>query len=156
MAEEQYLSAAEVAKVVGVHYRTIENWKAQEKIESQGGKYGLLSAVKYRIEDLGSQLDEFEKNPKLALNLQKLKHEVNKEEAIARIKNLEVEEKEGQLVRAEDVEQVWNDLIANCKAKFLALPTKVALQLSGISDPEEIQSILKRLFDQALEELSDD
>ena len=35
--EEQYLSAAEVAKIVGVHYRTVENWAAQGYLERSDG-----------------------------------------------------------------------------------------------------------------------
>ena len=49
---EQYLSAAEVAKYLNVHYRTVENWAAQDYLERHEGKYGLVSAFKYRVEKL--------------------------------------------------------------------------------------------------------
>ncbi len=105
---------------IGKTFGVSENWEAKADIKGDG--------------DLG-------------LRKAKLIAEVEKKRAIAKVKNLETEEKEGDLVQAEAVEQIWNELIANCKAKLLVLPTKVALQFSGIDDPGEIQSILKVLID---------
>lgn len=98
---ERYLSAAEVAKWVGVHYRTIENWAAQGHLERENGKYGLLSAMRYKMSQLEKELDEIKNNPNVELKQQKLAAEVDKERAIARIKNLEADEKAGKLVDAE-------------------------------------------------------
>ncbi len=127
---ESFLSAVRVAEFVGVSYRTIENWSAQGFLtKNEQGKYGLLSALTHRIAQLEKELENIKDNPHSALMLQKLVAEVDKEKAIARLKNLEADEKEGKLVAAEQVKQAWDNHNANCKAKLLSIPAKLALEL---------------------------
>lgn len=152
---EQFLSAAEVAKWVGVHYRTIENWAASEHLERKDGKYGLLSAFKYKIERLERELNELKHNPLAELKQQKLAAEVDKEQAIARIKNLEADFKAGKLVDAEEVLLTWQNYIASCRAKFLAMPTKLALELSGMDEVGAIAQRLTEAIDEGLRDLSE-
>ena len=117
---ELFLSAVQVAEFVGVSYRTIENWSAQGFLtKDEQGKYGLVSALTHRIAQLEKELENIKDNPHSALMLQKLVAEVDKEKAIARLKNLEADEKEGKLVAAEEVKQAWDNHNANCKAKLL-------------------------------------
>ncbi len=47
----------------------------------------------------------------------------------------------------------WQNMIAGCKAKFLSLFTKLALELSGLSEPELIEEKLSKAIDEALIEL---
>ena len=153
---ESFLSAVQVAEFVGVSYRTIENWSAQGFLtKDDQGKYGLLSAFKHRIFLLEKELAEIKDNPNAELKTQKLAAEVDKEKAIARLKNLEADEKEGKLVAAEQVKQTWDNHNANCKAKLLSIPAKLALELSGIEEPEVIQNRLTEVIDEALVELSE-
>ena len=153
--EEQYLSAIEVAKQVGVHYRTVENWAAQEYLERKNGKYGLVSALKYRIGQLQDEVTGLKDNPKAELQLQKLREEVSERKAIARIKNMEADVLEGKLVDAEEAMVAWIQAIANVKAKLLAIPAKLALELSGISSPPKIMARLREVIDEALREFGD-
>ena len=155
MHVEEYLSAAGVAKWVGVHYRSIENWKAQGKIESKEGKYGLKSAIAYRINSLEEEISQLKIDPNLQLKVQKLAAEVEAKKAIARIKNAEADKVEGSLVDAEEVLSEWANLIQACKAKLNAVPSKLALELSGMDDPEAIQERLQEEIDTALTELSE-
>ncbi len=164
--EEIYLSGKELSSVVGAPVRTIENWAAAKNIiQDERGKYGLISAFQYRIENIGLKLEKSrlmlqEANERANANTEglrarKLLAETNKEEAIAKIKNLEFEQKEGSLVSAEEVLNAWANLIQACKAKLNALPSKLALELSGIDDPEAIQERLQEEIDTALTELSE-
>ena len=151
---ESFLSAVQVAEFVGVSYRTIENWSAQGFLtKDEQGKYGLISALTHPISLLENELGEIKDNPNAELRTQKLAAEVEKEKAIARLKNFEADEKEGKLVDAEQVKQVWNNHNANCKAKLLSIPAKLALELSGIEEPEIIQNRLTEVIDEALIEL---
>ena len=153
--EEQYLSAAEVAKAVNVHYRTIENWAAQGFLERKDGKYGLISALRYRIGKLEEEVTGLKHNPKQELELQKLTAEVEERKAIARIKNMEADLMAGKLVDAEEAVDAWENAIANVKAKLLAIPAKLALELSGISSPKKIMARLRQVIDEALREFGD-
>ena len=150
---EQYLSAAEVAKHAGVHYRTIENWAAQEHLARENGKYGLISALQYRIEQLEAEVTGLKDNPKSELQLQKLREEVAERKAIARIKNMEADKLEGKLVDSQEVLDEWRNAIANVKAKLIGIPAKTALELSGLDKPEDIQVRLTQVIDEALVEL---
>ncbi len=151
---ESFLSAVQVAEYVKVSYRTIENWSAQGFLtKDDQGKYGLISALTHRISLLEKELAEIKDNPNAELRTQKLAAEVEKERAIARLKNLEADEKEGKLVNVEQVKQAWDNHNANCKAKLLSIPAKLALELSGIEEPEVIQNRLTEVIDEALLEL---
>ena len=153
---ESFLSAVQVAEFVGVSYRTIENWSAQGFLtKDDQGKYGLISALTHRISILDKELAEIKHDPNAELRTQKLAAEVEKEKAIARLKNLEADEKEGKLVNVEQVKQAWDNHNANCKAKLLSIPAKLALELSGIEEPEVIQNRLTEVIDEALMELAE-
>ncbi len=168
--DEQYLSAAEVAKIVGVHYRTVENWAAQEYLQRSEGfldeslmgetpktahvrKYGLISALSYRIVQLSAEIAGLKDNPKAELQLQKLTQEVAERRAIARIKTMEADLLEGKLVDAQEAMDAWKNAIAKTKAKLIGIPAKLALELSGLDKPEEIQALLNRVIDEVLSEL---
>ena len=153
--EEQYLSAAEVAKFLDVSYRTVENWAAKGHIARNNRKYGLFSALQYQNKQLKEQLEAQKSKLDMdELKKQKLRAEVDKERAIARIKNAEADKEEGLLVNAEEVASAWKGYILRCRAKLLALPVKLALQLASIQVESEIQQILQQNIDDALTELS--
>ena len=162
--QETYLSAAEVAEHLDISYRTVENWAAAKKInQDERGKYGLISAFNFQIQQLKQENERYSESldecrlaldkPEQSAKTRKLKAEADKEEALAAIKQLELEKLEGKLVDAEEVEEAWANLIANCCAKFNGLPTKLALELSGMK-PEDIQGRLSQAIDEALLELA--
>lgn len=163
---EYWLTAANLGEILGCSYRTVENWAANNKIKQNSrGQYGVISAFEYKIEQLEdkiAQKDEFiaqinEDSPnrkKAVLCNLKLEAEIETQKAIAEIKKLELAKLNESMVDAEEVLLAWQNLIASCKAKFLALPAKLALELSGLDNPEEIQSRLTSVIYEALTELS--
>ena len=162
--EEIYLSARELGEYIDKPVRTIENWAAAGNIQQNDkGKYGLISAFKYQLESIElklgrTKLELSEVQEKAAeetkdIRERKLKAEADKEEAIARIKTLEADKLEGKLIDAEEVLAEWKSAIAAVKAKLISIPTKVALELSGLDKPDEIQSRLTQVIDEALIEL---
>ena len=84
----------------------------------------------------------------------RLRAETDKEEALARIKNLEADRMAEKLVDAREVADFWKNAIANTKAKFLSIPTKLALELSSLNEPEAIKVRLREVIDEALIELT--
>ncbi|MEM8828780.1 MAG: hypothetical protein AAGE96_05415 [Cyanobacteria bacterium P01_G01_bin.19] len=169
--DEIYLSAKELAQQIDSKVRTIENWAANGNIEqNEKGKYGLISALKYQNEKLSLELgrtklllqekeaeldrsdDELVKKA-FAATQRKTIAEADKEEALARIKKLEADKLEEILIEAEEVKAVWVNAIANVKAKFINLPAKLALELSGLTQPAQIQDRLTKAIDEALIEL---
>ena len=80
--------------------------------------------------------------------------EVREQNAITDIKELERDKLQGSLVEADEVVNYYKDLVIRAKAKFLSLPDKLALELSGMSDQGEIQELLQLRIDECLSELS--
>lgn len=162
--QEYWVTAKKLGEILDTSYRNIENWAANNRIlQNSEGKYGLISAYKYKLEDAELQLVkakekianlEAAEDEEIGLiKVRKLKAETDKEEALARIKNLEADEKAGKLVDAEEVLLAWQNYIAASRAKFLALPAKLALELSGMDDPSSIQGRLTEAVDEGLREL---
>lgn len=163
---EIYLSAKDVASYIDSTVRTIENWAAASKIkQNTQGKYGLISAFKHRNRMIGLELEKTkvrlteaessrDEEYKSVKN-RKAIAEADKEEALAEIKQLELAQLEGKLIDAESVETEWVDLISTCAAKFSGLPAKLALQLSGMNVPQEIQQLLTDVIYECLSELGD-
>lgn len=67
---------------------------------------------------------------------------------------LELAAMKGKMHFSNDVERVMNDMLANFRAKIIAMPTKVAPILVAKNDISEIQEILQREFFESLTELS--
>ena len=68
--------------------------------------------------------------------------------------DLEIAAMRGQMHFSNDVERVMNDMLANFRAKIIALPTKIAPILIARNDISEIQEMLQREFFEVLHELS--
>lgn len=68
--------------------------------------------------------------------------------------DLEIAAMRGQMHFSNDVERVMNDMLANFRAKLIAMPTKVAPILIARNDISEVQELLQREFFEVLQELS--
>lgn len=62
----------------------------------------------------------------------------------------------GELVNFDEAAKGWQGYVANCRAKLLGIPTRLAPEVAANSSLPEIQEALKRCIHEALEELSDD
>ncbi len=164
--EEIYLSAKELGSLIDKPVRTIENWAAGNHIQQNSqGKYGVISAFKYQLATITQKLERNEQRlqeaegskdeVKLMAGQRKLIAEADKEEAIAAIKHLELKKLQGELVNAEEVEAVLSDYVSKARAKFINIPAKLALELSGL-EPQGIQARLTAVIDEALIELGSD
>jgi hypothetical protein len=86
--------------------------------------------------------------PKLSKADQRRKVSANearrrKEVALARLREMEADEKAGKLIRAELVKDTWTKILAAVKAGVLRLPDKLAPQMAAVSDAPEARKILK-------------
>ena len=68
---------------------------------------------------------------------------------------LEVEVIKANLIPAEHVEEVVNNMVASFRAKILSLPTKAAHAVIPLSDPAQAEAILREYIYEALSELSE-
>jgi len=73
-------------------------------------------------------------------------------EARAGKAELELSELKGQMHRAEDVETVVSDMIANIRAAVLALPGRLAMDTASAKTAKETSAIIKAAVDELLNE----
>jgi Phage DNA packaging protein Nu1 len=60
----------------------------------------------------------------------------------------------GELVPVEEVARVWDRIVANCRARLLAIPSKLTPRLSGLTDRSVIYAALESEIHEALTELN--
>lgn len=78
-----------------------------------------------------------------------------KREAVKLAKEqMELDEKMGRLLKAEDVEAAWSLVIGSVRARLLELPSRCAKRCAGTSDAREARAIIRDAVDSALESLS--
>ena len=71
----------------------------------------------------------------------------------ANIAALDEREKSGELVRRDDVVAEVSESIANCRAKLLTIPTKLASVVIGLDDVQSVRGALQAGIHEALDEL---
>lgn len=146
--DELEVGTAELAAIIGKSDRWIR------KITSEGilkqvsrGKYNLANAVQAYIEHAeGGKRDD----GKPTYQDHKTEHERIKAEMAA----LELAEMQGKLHKAEDVEQVMNDMLSAFRQRARAIPTRIAPELVGEDNLQVIKGKLSDVIDETLYELS--
>lgn len=68
---------------------------------------------------------------------------------------LEVEVIKANLIPAEHVEEVVNNMVASFRAKVLSIPTKAAHAVITLADPAQAEATLREYIYEALQELSE-
>ena len=149
--EPNIVNATELARICGVSASTVANWRrAGCPIENpasarrQVSQYDTVKVVNWlvnRARQGSEQLDLNEERARLA------HHQANKTA-------LEEQQLRGELIRTVDAIEVWQALIGAARAKFLALPTKLAAVLHNAKSYSEAQSGAESVIREALAELS--
>jgi len=128
-------------------------------IKKERGRYELWASLKNYIKYLqvrvggsrGASGDEVEGDD--AGNYQR--HRARLYKAKAENAEIEVGLIKGNVHESRAVEKVWDDMISNARSKLLAMPTKLAPKLEGVTDIAELKEIIESEIYQALQELSD-
>ena len=153
MAETDVVEVTEkeLSEYLGLSDRRVRQLATQGVvIKSRRGRYDLKASVQGYINQLKQGGGEGLEKIKVAKEAEQLKHE----QAKRRLTELKVQKAERKLHAQEDVEYLWNSAAVSVKSRLTAIPTKIAPSLVGIEDRKEIQAILKREVDDALNELA--
>jgi len=76
-----------------------------------------------------------------------------RETAMARLAELEVAEKEGQLIPMDVLRETLGDVVDRVRAKLIRIPGAWAPQLTGLDSPREVVKVLHSAVGEAIEEL---
>lgn len=159
MAENQNLQPTQViAKIFGVSTRRVEQLKTEGIIKGQGKptKYDLLPTIQAYIKFLSDKANGREKRDAMAkLEEEKLASEVAIKKSKAEVATLELQELQGKMHRAEDVEAIFSDLVLSIRGLLLAVPNKIAIDLAGEHTAAEQAETVKKEIYYILDQLAD-
>ena len=141
----------ELAGCLGISPRQVRNLKQNGMFELPPGKksYTLERCVpeyiRFKIDDELGRRTSIDKEKVSAEH-----EEVKKQISIMKLRRLRKE-----LHEASDVEEFLSDMLVAFKNRLLSLPTKMAMQVAGLDDVNEIIDKLTGGVREALDELSE-
>jgi len=142
------VSGTELAAVLGVTGRRVQQLAQDGIIESNKGKYLLADAVQKYI--------EYRTKEKVltAAEKEKLDADVSIKKAKAIVSVLEAKELQGKMHRSEDVAAMTEDLIYTIRSMLVALPGRLAVDVAAVSTPAEAAEVVRKEVYKVMEELS--
>ena len=154
-------SASEVAKALGVTRQAV-NKRAKkgsitrepdgtfdlEKVRAQWNKNADYHQQARSVQQKGERQPEDTSESSL--------HEAQRTNEWLKVhqRQLDVQERQGELVRADEVERVWGEIMVNVRNRILMIPGKLAQRLSTLSDVRECHALLDREVKEALTALA--
>lgn len=144
----EILTSRAIGQHCGIPERTIRDWQAKGIVpkctDYAVAAQAIVAHYKRQIEEIAESSGDDD-----ALTVEKIRltrAQANKVE-------LELSVRQGELVEARSTVMVWSKYILSCRSRLLGLPSKVAYELAGISNPVLIQQVLQEVVDEAIAEL---
>ena len=120
-----------------------------ETVETpRGRRYDWDKTVEMYVAYLSDKANGREKKETTAeLEEAKLRAEVDIKEAKAKAAQMELKELQGKMHRAEDVEAIMTDHVLFLRSMLMAMPGKLAVDLSGNhTAPEQAERVKKEIY----------
>lgn len=145
------VSQSQLSAILGISTSRIRQLDKEDAFEKVGrGKYDLSKSIQkymsYQIEKATATEDE---------DLDKLKEETLWTKARRQKAEVEYKIMTGHLHRAKDVEYYMNHMLSSFRTQLLSFPTKVAPQVTGMTEVMAVKEILKNEVHDLMTELSD-
>lgn len=164
MENKQFVSAKEIAEIFNFEsVRRVQQLTQDGVIETTNVKesgrkvkrYETIPTVTAYIKFLqdkayGREKKESETN----LVVRKLQADVGIKEAKAKMAQLQLDELEGRMHSADDVEEMTADMVLAIRSALLAIPGQLAKDVAEESNPSKVQIMIKDTICMVLEELS--
>lgn len=164
MEIKEYVSAKELKDIFQfesvrrIQQLTQDGVISTEEIKWNGRKvarYKLIPTVMSYIKFLKDKAyGREEKESETNLAVRKLQADVDFKEAKAKMAQLQLDEIEGRMHSAEDVECMTTDLCLAIRSALLAMPGQLSKDVAEENDPNKIQIIIKDAVCLVLDELS--
>ena len=140
---------AQIAVAFDVNLTTVDKWRRSGCPAEQQGKN-----VVFTVRAVSDWLRGRDSASNDALDLSQERAKLTKLQAEKA--TLELEQQRGNLIPMELVIEGWQGLLANARAKLLALPPKVAAQVLGMESYVEVEHVIRDIIYEALDELAGD
>lgn len=141
----------ELAQSLGISTRQVRNLKSEGMFQTVENGKG------YRLEKCVQEYINFKVNAELGRRTSITKEEVQAEheEVKKQISTLKLRKLRRELHEAANVEAFLSDMLVHFRNRLLSLPPKLAMELSGESDLNQMIVIIQKELNNALEELSE-
>ncbi len=152
-------SSAIIGKLFGVTERRVQQLAKEGIIpaaELKPYKFDLLPTVQAYIKHLSDKANGKEsKNADTAkAEADKLRAEADLKQSKAKIADMQLKDLEGKMHRSEDVEAMTNDLVYNVRSMIMALPGRLAMDVSQAANASEASSLIRSECYKILNELA--
>lgn len=156
--QDHMVNSAEIAKLIGKSSRTVQLLTSDgilPTVEVKNGKRTVRKYDKYKtvqayIEHVSKKAEEKGGSKED----EKLQVEIDTKKAKLKMTMLQLEELEGRMHSAEDVENMTTDLVLCVRSNLLAMPGQLAVDLSNMSDASEISERIQKDVYDVLDDLS--
>lgn len=147
-APDLTLTQVQVSRLFDVNRQTVQEWVrlgCPVTATSKGDRFDLRTLAPWVQKRKAPKLERSEADARRA-----------KLEAEARIKEAEAAELEGLLVRKGVAVEAWQRVASAVKTALVAMPGKLAPQLTDMATPGAVQAVLEREIREVLTRLSED
>ena len=148
------VSSGELSKIIGKTDRTIQLLAKDgiikaEKIKNKN-QYNLYTVIQEYID----YLEKKGRQNFSSLEEEKTNEEIRYKRAKADMMELELKELNGQMHRAEDVEEMTTDLVLAVRSSLLSLPGRLGVDVATVSSAAECSEVIKKAVCEVLDDLS--
>ena len=160
-----YLTLGTIDDLLEVEYEELLTYFSANRIKVHHRKnYDLIAIIQHLIYKLSQEVQSLKdtledlspKSEKLilaSLKEQKIQAQTRLLTVVAHIKEVQLKQEIGVLLKSKDLEEQWSYSLVGFKAKLESIPSKVALELSSIGDCDAVENVLGKLIHESLEEL---
>lgn len=161
--DENLVKVEKIAQIFGVGVRRVQQLTQEGIIATveikQGSRtlrrYELWQTVSTYIKYLSDKADGRTKNQTIEqMEEAKLQAEIDYKVSKAKMEMLKLDEMEGRMHSAEDVESMTTDLCLAVRSSLLSLPGQLSVDVSEAQTAAEASEIIKTAVNDILEELS--
>lgn len=148
-----------IAAIFGVDPRRVQQLAKEGIItatkDGHANRYDLLPTIQKYIRYLSDKANGREPSKKDSeIEARRLEAEADLKRSKADMAALQLKELEGTMHRSEDVEAVMTDLVYNIRSMLIALPGRLAVDVTGAATPAEASEIIRTEVYKILTELA--
>lgn len=161
--DENLVKVEKIAQIFGVGVRRVQQLTQEGIISTvevkQGSRtlrrYDLWETVSTYIKHLSDKVEGRAKDQTIEdMEKAKLQAEVDYKTSKAKMETLKLNELEGRMHSAEDVEAMTTDLCLAVRSALLSLPGQLSVDVSEVQTAAEASEIIKTAVNDILEELA--
>jgi hypothetical protein len=152
----QIVSAEILADVFGLTETRIHQLVAKEKMPKESrGRFDLMICIRFYIKYLQTRIEK--RSVEVGGEITALSDQrVRGLKAGAELKEMEVSLRRGEVVRVDDVRAMLGEMILMTKARLLAIPPRLAVEVMGEESRVMVQAKIEKAIKDALTQLADD